>query len=163
VADSRRLQQLVDERRYDELLREVTLDDIARAWIRYQRRNPTGDEQGLDDPDWWAVELWMDNERRRGAWWTDEARVRGGILAIVAAAGAHDVGIIGAGIMELFIANDDDRISWLEEQARDSDMFRRSLANVYVWGSARKHIAERVERAAGVPLPRSRFRLWRRA
>jgi hypothetical protein len=90
----------------------------------------------------------------RGAWWKDEARVRAGILAIVAAADDEDAGIIGAAIMEVLVTKDDDRIAWVEEQARVSDRFRSSLANAYVWGCVPDRLAERVERAAGVPLPR---------
>jgi hypothetical protein len=163
VSDSRRLQQLVDDRRYDELLREVTLDDIAETWVRYQRREPTVDEPWENHPDSWAVDLWMDNESPSTAWWSDEARVRAGILAIVEAADPEDEGIIGAAIMEVFVNKDDDRIAWLEEQARNSERFRGSLANLWLGGDVPDPIFERAERAAGVPLVRLGPPWWRRA
>lgn len=147
----------MDEKQYDELLREVTLDDIAGAWIRYQHREPKVDEPWKNDPDGWAVELWMDTSGR-GAWWKDEARVLAGILAIVAAAADEDAGIIGAAIMEVFVTEDDNRIAWVEEQACVSERFRSSLANAYVWGHLPDRISECVERAAGVPLARRALR-----
>ncbi|MGO9874060.1 MAG: hypothetical protein ACLPVY_09700 [Acidimicrobiia bacterium] len=147
------LQRLVDDRRFDELLREVTLADVVRAWMRYQHRyQAEGDLPGLEDPDWWAVDVWMDE-----GWWADEERVRAGILELVAAAETEsDFGVLGAAIMEMFVADDDDRLCWLEEQARDSSPFRRSLANVHLWGEVRDEVAARVEAAAGVRLPRPR-------
>ena len=72
VPGSDDLQRLVDHGRFDDLLREVTLADAARAWMRYQHRcQAEGDLPGLDDPDWWAVDAWMDE-----GWWADESRVR---------------------------------------------------------------------------------------
>ena len=85
-------------------------------------------------------------------WWTEETRVRAGILAIVAAAADADVGYIGAAIMEVFINRDEDRLAWVEEQAAASDRFRRSLANVYIWEHG-DDVLRRVERVAGVMLP----------
>ena len=64
--------------------------------------------------------------------------------------------MLGAAIMEMFIADDDDRLRWLEEQARASEAVRRSLANVHVWGDVRHEVAARVEGAAGVRLSRPR-------
>ena len=119
--------------------------------MRYQRRYDAAGNPGVDDPDWWAVEFWMDE------WWTDEKRLREGILELVAAAETDaDFGVLGAAIMETFVADDDDRLRWLEEQASASARFRRSLANVYVWGLERNEVAARVEAAAGVRLPRPR-------
>jgi hypothetical protein len=152
VAESRRLQELVDDRRYDELLHEVTLDEVARAWVRYQRHQLEIDEPWENAPDWWAVDLWMDTVTDDEAWWADEARVRAGILAIVEAAHDGDVGIIGASIMEVFINDDESRLRWVEEQARVSDRFRGSLANVWIAGELRADVFLRVERAAGVPV-----------
>ena len=138
--------------------REVTLDDVARAWIRYHHAE-SHPADTYDDPEWWAVELWMDTLTDGDAWWADEARVRAGILAIVDRAGDDDVGVIGAVIMEVFITDDADRLAWVEQQAGVSDRFRRSLANVYVWGELPDEVSQRVENVAGVRLPRPRYRI----
>jgi hypothetical protein len=150
-----RLQQLVDARRFDELLELVSLSDVATAWIQYQHDHAR-DFDPADvpeaDPNWWAVETWMQPE-----WWADEHRVRAGILDLVAAAQTDlDFGCIGAGIMEEFINEDLNRLGWLETQAARSIRFRTALANVYIWGQLRDEIATRVEAAAGVRLPRPR-------
>lgn len=88
-------------------------------------------------------------------WWADEKRVRAGILELVTAAASDaDLDVLGAAVMEVFVADDDDRLGWLEEQARASERFRRSLANVWVWGCEADSVAQRVELAAGVPLVR---------
>ncbi len=152
VSSSGDLQRLVDDGRFDDLLREVTLADVARAWMRYQHRYEAEGNPGIDDPDWWAVEVWMAE-----GWWAEEKRVRAGILELVAAAQTDaDFGVLGAAIMEMFVADDEDRLRWLEEQARASDAFRRSLANVHVWAQVRDEVAARAEGAAGVHLPRPR-------
>jgi hypothetical protein len=158
VPKSPDLKRLVDDGLFDALLREVTLSEVARAWMRYQHREhePVGpdlDDPGIDDPDWWAVSTWMDED-----WWADEARVRTGILELVAAAETDsDFGILGAAVIEMFIVDDDDRVLWLEEQAGASEAFRRSLANVWIWGEVQDDIAARVEAAAGVRLKRPKF------
>jgi hypothetical protein len=144
------LQRFVDEARFDELLRAVTLADVSRAWMRYQQRDQAEGNPGIDDPDWWAVEVWMAD-----AWWTDEQRVRAGILELVAAAVTDaDFAILGAAVMEMFIVPDEDRLAWLEEQAFHSEALQRSLRHVRVWARESDAIAERVEAAAGAPLPR---------
>jgi len=87
----------------------------------------------------------------------EEKRVHAGILELVAAAETDaDFGVLGAAIMEMFVADDDDRSRWLEEQATASEPFRRSLANVRVWGDLRDEVSARVEGAAGVRLARPR-------
>jgi hypothetical protein len=64
--------------------------------------------------------------------------------------------VLGAAIMEMFVADQDDRLRRLEQQAAISGEFRRSLANVRVWGDVRDEVAARVEAAAGARLPRPR-------
>jgi hypothetical protein len=148
MTDSSELQRLVDERRFDEVLRRVSLVEIAEAWMRYCRK--AVDVPGVDDPDWWAVEMWMEDGR-----WADEQRLRDGVLALVAAAETDsDFGALGAAIMEYIVNDDEDRLRWIEAQARVSEPFRRSLANIYVWGSQPDAIAARIEAAAQVALPR---------
>ena len=51
----------------------------------------------------------------------------------------------GAAVMEMFVVDDDDRLRWLEEQAGASEAFRRSLANVWIWGEVADGVAARVE------------------
>jgi hypothetical protein len=131
----------------------VSLDDIAAAWLAYNRRVPKLDDPWEHDPDWWAAELWMDTAGR-GAWWRDEERVRAGILAIIDASDERDAGIIGAGLMEVFATDDESRVAWIEEHARTSERFRSSLANVWISGEVRDDVFARIEAAAGVPLPR---------
>jgi hypothetical protein len=143
------LQRLVENGRFDDLLQRVTLTDVANAWMRYHHRYEAGGNPGIDDPDWWAVEAWMPDE-----WWADEKRVRHGILELVAAAETDaDFGVLGASIMEMFINADEDRLAWLEEQAVHSEAFQRSLRNVHIWRVESDAIAQRVEAAAGAPLP----------
>jgi hypothetical protein len=146
------MRQLVDARRFDDLLREVSLTDVAEAWIRCHHNARSGDDRGVDDPDWWAVELWQND-----ASWADEQRLRDGVLALVDAAETDlDFGAIGASVLEYVVTDDEDRLRWLEARAEGSERFRRSLANIHVWGSHRDEVAARVEAAARVRLPRPR-------
>jgi hypothetical protein len=132
------LQRLVDDGRFDDLLREVTLADVAQAWMGYQHRYHDDGDPGIDDPDWWAVAVWMEE-----GWWADEKRVREGILELVAAAETDaDFGVLGAAIMEMFVAHGDDRLYWLEEQAAHSEAFQRSLRNVHIWVESERLLIE---------------------
>jgi hypothetical protein len=145
------LQDLVDRKEYGALVEEVGLAHIAATWMAYHRaEDHTG--PAYEDPNWWAVELWMD-----AAWFRHEAWVRACILEIIAIAeSGDDFGIIGAAIMEVFITKDLDRVAWIEREAATSEGFRRSLANVWIWGSVPDAVSERVERAAGVALAKPR-------
>jgi hypothetical protein len=158
VVSGSELQRLVDERRFEDVLQRVSLAEVAHSWMRYHHRyerDPGNGDPGDDDPDWWAVEMWQLDEK-----WADEDRLRTGVLELVAAAEKDsDYGAIGAGIVEYMINDDEERLQWIETQARESDGFRRSLANVYVWGVEPDSIAARIEAAAGVRLPRPRG--WR--
>ncbi len=152
VVESRSLQQLVNEHRFDDLLRVVTLSDIATAWMRYQHENIALTMEPESAPDWWAIETWMDEQ-----WWADEQRVRAGILELIAAAKTdEDYGVLGAAVMEVFVTDSDERLAWLESQAAESEPFRTSLRNVYVWGLWPDNVSQRVEDAAGAPLRRPR-------
>jgi hypothetical protein len=152
---SEHLLRLVEAGDVDALLREVSPQDVAEAWMRYHRLGVNRDH---DDLDWWAVETWILRE-----WWDDEARVRDGILRLVALADDDsDFGIIGAAIQEGFVEgawHDESRVTWIEEHADASEPFRRSLANVQIWGYVSHDIARRVEAAARTRLPRPRD--WR--
>lgn len=69
--DHRRLQAIVDEGAIDELLGIVSVDVVTETWLRYSRDRKSHPDDPDDDPDWWAVELWLSAE-----WWADEQRVR---------------------------------------------------------------------------------------
>jgi hypothetical protein len=146
------MQQLVDACRFDELLDVVSLNEVAHAWMRYQHKVQRGNDPGVDDPDWWAVEMWQQD-----ASWADEQRLRDGVLELVAAAETdQDFGVIGASVLEYMVTDDEDRLRWFEENATESEAFRRSLSNIYVWGRRRDDVARRIEAAARVRLPRPR-------
>jgi hypothetical protein len=152
MVDSRQLQQLIDARQFDDVLQVVSLTEVAQAWMRYWHKVQEGQNPGVDDPDWWAIEMWQED-----ASWADEQRLRDGVLALVAAAETEqDFALIGAGVVEYIVTDDEDRLHWIEDQARGSERFRRSLANIYVWGTERDEVAARIEAAAGVRLPRPR-------
>jgi hypothetical protein len=85
-------------------------------------------------------------------WWSDEARVRDGILRLVdLAVTEEDFGIIGAAVLEGFTTDDESRLHWIERQAAASTDFRHALRNVWVWWLPDRAF-RRVERAAGVKL-----------
>ncbi len=147
MADPRTLQALVDEGRVDELLNLVPVEAVTETWLRYHRleQHPADSD---DDPDWWTVELWMSP-----AWWSEEQRVREGLLRLIEAADGDALSFVAAGPLEVFIADDASRLDWIEQQARRSEKFRRALAQVWVWELPTDAFA-RVERAAGVRLAR---------
>lgn len=142
--DLRVLQRLVDEERIDELLELVSVHDVARAYLEHSHRS---DEVGDDDPRGWALDAWYTLTWRR-----DDALYRRGLLALVdVAEDDDDFGLIGAGVLEDFISDDEATITWVEEQAARSERFRRALGNVWIWELSPATF-DRVERAAGVPL-----------
>src|SRR5690242_14005221 len=103
-----------------------------------------------EDPDWWAVEMWINF-----AVWADEQKLREGVLQLVAAADRDgDFDNLSAGVMECIDWTDEDRLQWLEAQCRVSEAFRRSLANGYFWGEQPDAVVLRVEAAARTRLPR---------
>jgi Family of unknown function (DUF6869) len=133
------LDALIDEERIDEVLQIVTLTEVAETWIRYQREQ--------QESDWWAVSLWLSQ-----GWWSDEARVRDGLLRLVNVAESdEDFATIGAGPLEVFVSDDESRVRWIERHAPDSPRLRRALANVWAWELPDK-LFWRVERAAGTKL-----------
>jgi hypothetical protein len=83
-----------------------------------------------------------------------EEVARAGLLALVNTVGDELLGYVGAGPLENFIDASEERIQWIEKTAALSPRFRVALANVWVWGSEEDWVAERLERAAGVPLTR---------
>ena len=143
-SDGAELGAMVDEGRIDDLLSAVSVDDIAEAWHCYLRR--AADD--YDDPDWWAVEYWM------GPAFEREEVVREGLLALLAASRDEHLGHVGAGPLEAFVCEDEGRIRWIERTAPTNKRLRQALRNVYCWGIMDDRYCERLERAAGGPLPR---------
>ena len=122
--------------------------DVAAAWSRYHVRSQTGAAVGDQDPDWWAVDFWTNGG------WSDENLLRQGLLALVDTVPDDLLSYVGAGPLEGFVRADESRIEWIEVQAGRSERFRRALANVWTWGNEPDDVAARLERAAGIRLPR---------
>ena len=124
--DHERLQALVDDERVQDLLAVVSPEQIVETWLRYHRRQ-TNDP---NDPDWWAVELWM-----TGGWWADESRVREELLRLIDRADERTLGVVAAGPLEVFIGvwGDDSRLAWIERESKRSEKFRKALTSVQVW------------------------------
>jgi hypothetical protein len=144
------LARLVEENRLDDLLARVSLAEVADAWRCYHDRALSGEQVGTDDPDWWAVEFWLSN----GLALRREDIARRGLLALVDAVSDELLAFVGAGPLESFIDSTQSRIRWIEEVAARSARFRAALASVHSWGVDEQWASERLERAAGVPLPR---------
>ncbi len=87
------------------------------------------------------------------AWWSDEKRVRDGLLGLIEAADDDGLSVVAADPLEVFVCNDASRLHWIELQARRSERFRQALAEVWVW-ELPSDAFSRLERAAGVPLAR---------
>ncbi len=147
TTDHAHLQMLVDEGRVEELLRWVSLDEVTETWLRYHRSESHA-EDAEDDPDWWAVELWLSL-----AWWADEERVRDALLRLIAAADDGTLSTVAAGPVEVFVTGEESRLEWIEQQAAGSEPFRRVLAHVWVWDLPSEAF-DRLERAARIELPR---------
>lgn len=146
--DSKRLQQLLDDFEIDEVLSLVSLEEIADAWCGYQTREHIRGVED-EDPDWWAVELLM-NE----TFLSDEVRIRSTLDLILERADDEKVfGVFAAGPLEDFVDDDESRLVWIEERAAASPRFREALQRIWIW-SLPPEVFERVERAAGAPLPR---------
>jgi hypothetical protein len=142
-AKSAELTALVDAGDLDGLLECVTLEEIAEVWWRAKLRR----DIDWDDPDFWALEVWMD-----GFLGGREDLLRRGILALVDRAPPEGyLGHVGASVLEVFINADEDRVRWIEEQAERSPAFRGALANVWI-SDVPSDVFLRVERAAGTEL-----------
>lgn len=140
------LEALIDEHKLDEVFAIATLHEIASAWNCYHRRDA---DTYLDD-DWWAITFWLTGSPV----WENEEVLREGLVALLHGVDDEFVGHVGAGPLEDFVADDESRLAWISEQASTSERFRRAIAVMYVWGVEPDSVAEHIERAAGVPLPR---------
>jgi hypothetical protein len=147
-ADPRELEELVLDGQVAELLSLVTLEQVAAAWCRYHARTHVPGVED-DDPDWWAVFL-----LQGGEFWSDELRVRTVIdLLVERAPDDRVLGVVGAGPLEDFISDDEDRLVWIERRATASARFREALRHVWIW-SLGPNVLARVERDVGAELAR---------
>jgi hypothetical protein len=150
VVDPKEARRLLDAYANDELIALVTPEEMGLAWCRYAAR-AVKVEGHLDweaDDDGWAAELYHEDE-----FWANEDFVRAFLVTIATAAPDDVLGWVGAGPLEDFIREEEDRILWVEEQAERSDRFRTALANVWISDLSPPTFL-RIERAAGVPLDR---------
>lgn len=153
--EQKRLQRLVEDEELDELLSLVSLEDVADAWWRYTVRSqalqsearPAADGRWETDPDSWAIQLWFGNAIHER-----EETVRQFLHLLAERAPAEgDLSYLGAGPIEDFVSDDDERLLWIEEEAARSPNFREALANVWGWRLP-PEVFLRLENAAGVPL-----------
>lgn len=139
------LEHFVDNDDIDSLLALVTIDDIAAAWLRSRRGADDSDAGG---PDEWASELWYSS-----AWYLDRSRTRATVIAMLEQADADDVARIGSGPLENLVVDDESALRWVDEQARISPQFRVALTHAWLWNQLTAASFDRVQRAAGAPLP----------
>lgn len=146
------LQELIDVEDIDRLIEIVTLDEIAAAWCRYSsRRHSVG---GDDDPDWWAIELFMTSEIFKRT-----ALYRALLVKLVEHAQSDDViGAVGAGPLENFVSDDQDDLMWLESECQRNEKLRSALGGVWCAGEVSAETLERLDAAAGTQLARPRPR-----
>jgi hypothetical protein len=137
----------------DRVLALTSSEEIADAWWRYMVRCDGARRRGekvpdLDsDPDSWASELWHE-----GVIQEDEATFRMLLHTLAERAPREaDLSYLGAGPIEDFLTDDEERLRWVEEEAFRSPNFRAALASVWIeeLGAA---TFLRIQRAAGVDL-----------
>ena len=139
-------------------IKRIGVDRLTRSWLRWHYRSNAGDSVPIDelddDPDWWAVDAFINQES-----WEDEDLLRSALLGLIEAAGPDwdALGHVAAGPLEDFIDESADRLRWVEEQAARSATFRRALTGVWAW-TLPESVFTRLERAAGSPLPRPKHR-----
>lgn len=135
------LLSLVESEEFDALCHRVGVDGVAHAWLEYYRSS-----EDTRDRLWWAIQLMFDDR--------DEQRRRAVILRLLEhARGDDEIGTVAAGPLESYLSDDPSTLHWVERQARTNDVFRRALSLVNAW-NLQDLSFERVERAAGVSLPR---------
>ena len=122
------LQELVDEEKLDDLLRVLSLDEVAAAWRCYQERAAAGEYVDFDDADWWAVEFWLSG----APVYRRQETARAGLLALVHAVPDELLGDVGAGPLENFISPQEDVVRWVEDAAQNDARFRTALGFVYL-------------------------------
>jgi len=148
MADPRHaeLQRLVDDEDVAGVLAIVSLDDIAASWCGYHAREVHDD----DDPDWWAIELFMTRD-----FVADRRRHRAALLRLLAHADSPGVlGVVGAGPLENFVSDDEGDLRWLEAEAPRNPRLREALAVVWCDGEVTAATMARLDAVAARPLPR---------
>jgi hypothetical protein len=155
VVDPVTARTLLDEDDTPQLLAQVTPEEVGQAWCRYAARNAGMDEHAPwdEDPDGWAAELYYEDEFK-----ANETYLRRFLATIVDAASDEVLGWVGAGPLEDFLADDDDRLAWVEEQAARSERFQQALSHVWIDSWAHDELFQRVEAAASLQLSWSEFR-----
>ena len=117
------LQELVDEEKLDDLLRVVSVEEVAAAWRCYYERSAAGEYVDYDDADWWAVEFWLSGAPA----YRRQETARAGLLALVRAVPDELLGDVGAGPLENFISPKEDVVRWIEEVAQKDARFRTAV------------------------------------
>ena len=147
---SQELEELAED--VERLTAVVSIEDIADAWWRYTLRAQDGEAPSENDADWWAVYLWVNPST-----YEHESFLRAGLRALAdRAPDGADLGYLGAGPVENFVTDDEDRLRWIEREAKRSENFRSALANVWIDDVGLTPEAfERVETAAGQTLRRT--------
>jgi len=133
----------------DAVLSIAPVDDVAQAWCSYESRGGSR-ELSYDDPDWWAIEFFM----MRGISTETYRRL---LLALCEYGDDSLVGIIGAGPLENFVSDDEEDLAWLESQATRLPRLRAAFANVWAHGEVSEQTMLRLDRIAGIRLPRRKF------
>src|SRR6266404_5174962 len=117
MVDADEIRRLLDDSKEAEALSRVSLADLAGAYGRYAVRLVASEKQleWKDDPDGWAAELYFElvepRDRVRGWSADDEHRRREFLRLIIDGATNDDVlGYIGAGALEDFVSDNDERI-----------------------------------------------------
>lgn len=131
----------------------VSLDEVADAWCSYHsREHPPGDE-GLDDPDSWALEFWQMRDVE-----DNPSLERDFVEALLRRAGSDPrlCGAIGAGPLEDLLPQADGDFLWLERLAAELPGTRIAVGTMWVdeWLDANQ--MARLDRIAGRLLARSR-------
>jgi hypothetical protein len=137
----------------DAVLALTSPEEIADAWWRYVVRCHVAHERGEVEPGWdsdpdaWASELWMEGVIQR-----DEQAFRTLLRTFADRAPGESLLVyLGAGPIEDFLTEDEDRLRWIEEEAKRSRSFRLALASVWIeWLGAPTFL--RIQEAAGTDL-----------
>ena len=142
------LQQLVKADDLERLFEVVTVEEIADAWWRCSLSG----EERFDHPEWWAIELWQGTSIYE---MKDHGRKLLRALAERAPDGA-DLGLLGAGPVEDSIADDEESLRWIENEARRSENYRKALGHIWRH-DLRPDAFLRIEAAAGRELSWPKF------
>jgi len=150
------LEAAVESGDVNRVLSLTTVEDIADAWWRATARWTPGESAGeqdmTSDPDWWALEFWVGG----APVYDDQAIVQLGLVALAdRAPQGSEVSHLGAGPLENYVNDDDDRLSWLEQQAQRSVFFQKALGTIWCDDLTEASI-RRLERAAGTALARAK-------